>query len=411
MKTFFSAHKSQLLLLLIAGLWTVAVAFVFRPDLQTLVFGDSISYYQAAVGLYENRTLSDHRPLVIAAINGFPLLFGFSRDSIYGWSLFVNFLCWLGTLLLIFSLARRFVNAKLAFWVSAAFLLCVGNLFIAFHLMSETVFAFSLVLILYWVQKHLETNQIAYLAFAFTTAVLDVMVKPLALFFPLLLLVFFCKKAIRLARSPYIVLVGLSVMLLFFQMWQLQKKFGNFTVSYIDSSTYYNYLGTRADCLRNGTEFIQGKNARCVYFSMLTPSQQKSTASEDFTDQLKNNRANLCKAYLTNLWINASKGSASVYGCENKANTGYFDFFHWLFKAAAKLQNLLFTLLGLLLSAFVLLRWKQHEALLRLIAIVVLYVVSISAISSDQGDRFHIVVYPLILLMCSFFIRKERFND
>ncbi|MES2746733.1 MAG: hypothetical protein V4648_00045 [Bacteroidota bacterium] len=411
MKTFFLNFKTHLFLLLIAMVWLLVVVFIFQINAQTFTFGDSTSYYLAAVDLYQKGILNDHRPLVISAINGLPLAFGFENSAIYTWSLIVNLSCWLATLLLIFTIAKRYVSQKLAFLVSVFFIFCLGNLFITFHLLSETVFTFCLLLVLYLIQKHLETKKINFLIYATSLLILAIMIKPLSLLLVIIILLFFYKKAMKLFTSKHSIVIYLSGCVLLFQLFTLKKEFGNFTVSYIDAFTYYNYLGTRADCLQHNVLFEQGKNERYVYFSTLSPSQQKEVAAADFKQQLTNNTVNLGKAYFINLWINATKGSASVFGCENKANTSYFIPFQMLFKSIAKVQNIVLTSIGLALSLLTLVRWKRADLFFKISSIVILYVVIISAISSDQGDRFHIVLYPIILLLLAHFYQKKQIHD
>lgn len=411
MKPILKTYKYQSLLLLLAVSWLLLCMFVFQIELQTFRFGDSKSYELAAINLYEKGILNDHRPLVISAINGFPLLFGFSTAAIYKWSLIVNLACWFGTLLLIFSIAKRFVRVQLAFFTTVLFLLCVGNLFIVFHLLSETIFTFCLLWALYLIQNYADTSKIHYLLYSVSLLVLMIMIKPLSLLLVVIMFVFFCNKAMAFFKSKHVILVVLSIFVLLFQMITLKKEFGNFTVSYIDSFTYYNYLGTHADCLLKKTEFIQGQNERYVYFGTLTPKQQKEVASADFKRQISNNTINLFTAYAINLYGNATDGSPSVFGCENKANTSYFNGFHFLFKALAKLQNIIFTILGFLLSVVVLWQWKRQKVFFKISAIVVLYVIFISGISSDQGDRFHLVLYPIILLLLAHFYPKKLTHD
>lgn len=411
MKALFSVYRSQIQLLFLALIWVAFVVFVFRPDKQALLFGDSKSYYFAAVDLYQKGHFNDHRPMVIAALNGFPLLFGFPSASIFIWSHIVNLSCWLATIFLLFGMARQLVGDRWAFWISVGFMLSVGNLFVAFHLLSESVFTFCLTFIFYLVWKHTQTQKIQFLIFTLTLCLLAILIKPMALLLFALLLVFFYSKGWELLKSWYSMTIYLAVFALCVQLYAMKKTYGDCTLSYIDAFTYYNYLGTRADCLRNNTKFIQGENARYAYFSMLTPSQQKATAAEDFTDQLKSNPVNLLKAYVINLQTNISDGSAAVHGCTNVDNTGYFEILHWLFKAMAKLQNILLTFAGLITSGYALLKWRKTQLLFKVIAMVVFYVFLISAISSNQGDRFHLVLYPMVWLLSAGFLSKRILND
>ena len=232
------------------------------------------------------------------------------------------------------------------------------------------------------------------------------MIKPLSLGLFFVIVIRFYSQWKSIFFSKYSLFIYTAFFLLFFQMNSLKKQYGNFTVSYIDSFTYYNYLGTRAYCLQNNTDYNQGINARVDLFSNLTDSIQKKVASEDLKLQLKTNKVNLIKAYGINLVTNATKGSASVFGCENILKTRYFNYSHYFFKVISKLQNIIFTLLGFLLASYFLIQ-KRGEIYDKMISFVIFYIIFVSAISSDQGDRFHIVIYPLILILFAKFISKK----
>lgn len=408
MKQNFTKFKYEILLVLIGISWLVLITFLMQLHKQTFLFGDSISYFLAAQEFYFKNSLNDHRPLVISIINGFPLLFGLNNSSLFTWSLLINLLSWFSTILLIFTICKKITTNKTAFYSAFLYVFCAGGFFINFHLLSESIFTFCLVLSIYLIQKHIETNKISFLCFAISLLILTVMIKPLSLLLTLLLLLFFYKRFKEIFITRFSVLIYSSLAVLFFQMYSLKQEYGNFTVSYIDSFTYYNYLGTRADCLKNNTVFIQGKNERYYYFSKLSNSEQKKIASSDFYSQIKTNPTNLLKAFFINLYVNSTKSSGSIYGCENKDNTNYFEYLKFFFKALSKIQNSILTIIGVLLVFYNLIQWRKCNILFKYISITLLYIFLISGISSDQGDRFHIVFYPLVILLFTRFFEIKK---
>jgi hypothetical protein len=187
----------------------------------------------------------------------------------------------------------------------------------------------------------------------------------------------------------------------------MKKNYSDFTITYIDAFTYYNYLGTRADCLKNGTEFKQCDNKRHAYFNTFSLTESKKVASNDIKEQLSNNTFNFVKAYFINVYKNSTGGCGYLGVISNKNNTSYFEKTVLLFKVLAKIQNIVFSILGLLLSIYFLSKKPRHIDFVKLVAVVILYIMLLSAISSDQGDRFHVVIFPLVLILVAEFRARK----
>jgi hypothetical protein len=394
-----SKLKYEYLLGFIAIIWVLFFSFILQLRCNYTLEGDPGSYLLAAKKLYLNFAVDDGRPLFISAIIGFPFLFGFNENFIFKWIFFVNLLCWLSTVFLVYKIIITKKERKVGFYYTLIFLFCVGNLAIVFQLLSESVFIFMLVLSVFFINKYQLTNDISLLTITVGLLFLTILIKPIAIGLVFILLLFFYKKLNELFSNKFSFFILFSLILIFFQMYSLKKDYGNFTISYIDSFTYYNYLGTRADCLKNKTEFMEGVNQRYVEFSKLSSYQQRKTANQDFINQIKHNPINLFKAYIINISINSSKGSPVVHGAKNENKTFYFNVFQFFFKVISKLQNIFFTLTGIYLSIAIVFNWKKEKPFFRMLSLMILYLFLVSAISCDQGDRFHIVFYPLILLL------------
>jgi hypothetical protein len=52
-------------------------------------------------------------------------------------------------------------------------------------------------------------------------------------------------------------------------MYSMQKTYGRFTLTYIDTITYYNYLGTRAENLRLEENYDFKNVDREIFFDKL----------------------------------------------------------------------------------------------------------------------------------------------
>src|SRR5690606_12375449 len=141
-------------------------------------------------------------------------------------------------------------------------------------------------------------------------------------------------------------------------------------------------------------------------FARLSSSEQKSVASADLQHQIKNNSANLVKAYFINLFDNATGGSSALDVCQNKWNVPFFKPVKFTLKAVAKIYNILFSLMGIGLSLWILLKKRKHLPALAS-ALIVLGTVALSGISSSQGDRFSVVLYPIILCMIAMWTNRR----
>lgn len=391
-------NKRQIVLNSVAFLILVIIVISCQLLNQNYKFPDSYSYLLACKELYFNFKLNDHRPFLFNLIYGIPLLFTKNIESLFLWSLILNVLFWFATINLLYKSLLSFTSPKIAFIASLLFSISIGNIFIIFHLLTETIFTFITILIVYQSINYSKDKEIKPLIYALSVLILACLIKPLSLGIVLICIIFYYNDILKITKSRYSIVLYFSILLFLIQLIGMKVTYGTFTLSYIDSSTYYNYLGTKADCYKNKEVFIQGKNKRVLETKNLSHQEMKKLAKKDFYNQLENNKINLIKAYFSNLFINSTKGSASVHGCKNINKTSYFDAFQFTFKVISKIQNIFLTLLGILTSFIILYNYKTNTKSILFVAFTILYCIGVSAISTDQGDRFHIILYPLIIL-------------
>lgn len=391
-------NKRQIVLNSVAFLILVIIVISCQLLNQNYKFPDSYSYLLACKELYFNFKLNDHRPFLFSLIYGIPLLFTKNIESLFLWSLILNILFWFATINLLYKSLLSFTSPKIAFIASLLFSISIGNIFIIFHLLTETIFTFITILIVYQLINYSKDKEIKPLIYALSVLILACLIKPLSLGIVLICIIFYYNDILKITKSRYSIVLYFSILLFLIQLIGMKVTYGTFTLSYIDSSTYYNYLGTKADCYKNKEVFIQGKNKRVLETKNLSHQEMKKLAKKDFYNQLENNKLNLIKAYFSNLFINSTKGSASVHGCKNINKTSYFDAFQFTFKVISKIQNIFLTLLGILTSFIILYNYKTNTKSILFVAFTILYCIGVSAISTDQGDRFHIILYPLIIL-------------
>jgi hypothetical protein len=394
-----SKLKYEYLLLFLATVWVLFFSFVIQLQPGFSHWGDDSTYLNAAKELYFNHIANDSRPMFIAAVIGFPFLFGFSEILVIKWGILINFICWFATILLVFKIIAERWNRRAAFLFSIAFILCIGNLAVSFHLIAEVLFVFLFVLILYFLHRFLQNGNYHLLTLAVAFSILILLVKPMPVGLVFLLVLYYAKRSGKILFNRYVVFILISLSMLFFQMYSLKKQHGDFTISYIGSYTYYNYLGARADCLKQQIEYIPGENPRTKHFNTLSIHEMKEIAASDMKNQLLHNKLNLLKAYCTNVYLNSTKGNSIVHASENKNNTSYFPLFHVLFIAISKLQNIVFTLAGVVLAVYCLVKRKHQDVFHLVLSTIILYVFLISGISSSEGDRFHLVFFPMVIIL------------
>lgn len=387
------------LLLVWSGIAVLAVVQgVLQVTNQDFIFPDSTTYLQAAKNLYTSFTPHDTRPIFLALLNGFPLLFGFGDESVFVWSYFLNAACWIGTALLLFSILRNWLSDKPAFLISLVHLLTMGSAVMVFHLLSESIYTFLLFLVVFLLFRYEKTKHFTFLSWALALLVLLILVRPGAKVLAILTCLYLAKTVWKNRQNRSLIWVGLALAAVCLQLGMMKKQFGHYTISYIDSFTYYNYLGTRAQCLRDSETFKQCDNGRYRYFITLDYDQQKKVAVDDLKGQLEHNTANVIGAYFINVFQNSIGGSTPIAMCEQKTNLPFFEPIKFAMKSAAKLQNIGFSLLALLLCAWAFMRQRAKVSIF-VSAVFITVSIALYGISSDQGDRFHLVLYPMILML------------
>jgi hypothetical protein len=250
---------------------------------------------------------------------------------------------------------------------------------------------------------------VKWLVIALSILVLSMLIKPGSKFFAILLLLFFSKTLFLHYKQKVILLLYASIGLCIVQAAGLKYQFGDFTISYIDSVTFHNYLFSKADCYRKGIEYKQIGNPRAELLFTKKAHEQKQMANLDIKEQLLNNKFNLLKAYFHNFLWNTASGSMVIYAYHNVKQKENFERNQIVLYWISKYQNRCMTLLGILISLWTLLKVDRKDLMLFFSAILVLYIIGISGISSDQGDRFHLITYPFTLILIANYLKTKPF--
>jgi hypothetical protein len=192
------------------------------------------------------------------------------------------------------------------------------------------------------------------------------------------------------------------------QVVGMKVQYGDFTISYIDGVTYHNYLFSKAECFKNGKEYSQINNARADYLFSLSFPNQKKIAFEDAKRQIRTNFPNVIKAFADDIEDNTVSGNACIKDLINYEKKDNFLFWKSFVFDITKWQNRVFTLLAILLSAYFLWKYYRKDRLYFYIAFFITYTIVLSGVSCGQGDRFHLVTFPFVILLLAKFLTDRN---
>ncbi len=407
MKKFLQKYKFQFYLVTIGIFWLLILNFFLQIFQQNYIYADTESYIRASVDLYFFHKPNEIRPTLVAAVNGLPFFFGFAKSSLFLWNIVLNFILWLATVLLIYSFCSKIVNPRKAFYIALIYVFTLGSLLVVFEFLSEPLFSFFLLVPLILFQKYDDTKRISFLSIGLSLLILSMLIKPVSLLlFVGVCFLFGFKVFVKVIQNKSSIAIYISIIIVLTHLQSMKNNYGNYTLSYIDAFTYYNYLGTKADCYKQGTKYVQCNNARYIYFNKFSLPDSKEIAFKDIKYQITENTFNFIKAYFVNVIGNSCGGSGYFYAFENKKGMYNFEIYTIIFRGISRIQCLLYSLIGILLSLYYFFKNKTNK-IIKIISFSIIYIIGISAISSDQGDRFHIVIYPLILILFAKFISKK----
>lgn len=409
MRAFLKQYQFEVLLIIV-GLSTLVVAdFFLQMSSQNMIFPDSDNYLVAAKNLMVYHRGHDYRPIVMSFIYGFPYLFGATDAQVYTFSFYINLVAWLATTILIFQICKTIVKPKTAFLFTLIFYTSVGTFTLLYHLLSENMYTFFIVLALFFTLKYYQNKRFLYLSLALSVLICSMLIRPGSKWLAIVFSLYFAKILFQNYAHKAMLFIYGSWLLVAVQCAGLYYQFGNFTISYIDSVTYYNYIGSKAMCLKEGKDYQQIDNPRAnVLLHLKTRDEIVKVAKADLIEQLKSNKVNLLKAYLYDVYDNTVSGSATVATLENKKNTTFFEASKTFFFFISTWQNRLLTLLGVVLALYYFFKKYKTEVFFAMISTYVLYIVAVSGISSTQGDRFHLVFFPIVIILSVKLFKEKK---
>ncbi|MDN3676613.1 hypothetical protein QWY90_04735 [Flavobacterium paronense] len=409
MKSFFGKYKYHILILVIGIIWISVFDFLTQMSSQGVMHSDSYNYQESAKNLYVFFTGHIYRPILMAAITGIPYLFGGSDESIFAFSFYVNLSCWFASFLLLFEILKEFSKPKTAFVFTLFAIFIVGNTVHVFHLLTETIFQFFIILAFYLMLKYYKTKEFWYLSLSLSLLLSSMLIKPGSKFLAIVVTLYFIKEILRNYKSKSIIFLYGSLLMIGIQCVGMKYQFGNFTITYIDSVTYYAYVGSKAMCIKYGKEYSQKDNPRADYLFSYDAINQKKIAGEDFKNQLQFNTLNLTKAYFLDIIENTKSGNSCIEECKNWKKRSHFEFWRKLLFDVSKWQNRIFTLLAFILALYYFLKTYKKPSALIFASFFILYIIILSGISCGQGDRFHLVTFSFMLVLLAKYLSDTKY--
>ncbi len=408
MKSLFLIYKYQILICIIGIFWVVCFNFLIQMDNQGIIYPDSHSYKDAARDLYLFYKGYFTRPILMAFITGFPYLFGGNDDTIYKVSFYVNMISWIAFLILLFEIVKTFLTPQKAFYLTLLSAFFVANTAHIFHLQTESIFMLFIVLGFYFLMQYFKNQTFWCLTISLSLFILSMLIKPGAKFLAIIFTLYFIKEIIKNYKSKFTFLIYGSMFMVFVQCAGMKYQFENFTISYIDVITYYDYLGAKAKAFQIKEDFHDIWLSRAEYIYSQEPDKMMIIAKNDMKEQLQYNTLNLVKAYVLNLFENATTGNICIEDCKNVLQTSYFETSKKILKALAEWQNRLFSIIAIVLATFYFFKSYKTEIFYSFISFFILYIIFTSGISCSEGDRFNAITFPFAMILIGKFLQEKK---
>lgn len=425
--------KNKTLLILSGALllWFILNSFLLQLPLMSsnkqFIPPDALSYVQAG-DFWLNNSASAIRPY------GYSLLTAFTGAGDSGeisvLLLVVQVFCWLLTCLLIHLAASEFLKGWIKYVPLALFAISPSNIIFTWLTLSETLFAFLLILVGFLLLQYVKNSENKALLvcinvlLAFACVVRPIVQLPLL--FTITWTIYECLKSRPLKLTTAFLSLILVLGVLGLQLARMKREFGTYTISHIGNMAWYQYIGTVSESLAKGEDVKKTRekrdSAEIIYLANNTLvsdiwKRKDELYASDFKNQWRDHKNLIFKAWGLNMLQNTSAPSAMIPKLkQNNAGrlrvllyTAYYKLTSWI--------NILISLLLLPLAVagavymwFRERKWipETYTLILVFTSFLALFLLLTSGMSMWQGDRFSMVYYPLVLFSLSLLLGKFR---
>ena len=373
---------------------------------------DTFSYLEAASLLFAEGKAHPTRTFGSAIVLGLPYLFSSSVElkSIMIFNYGLNLILWLATTILLFRTISLFASTKLASLASALYILCFGAMSHVGLILTEPISTFLLTLCGFLAFRFLKDKQVKDLGYICGILLVSVLIRPGMLYWALLITLITCAWAYRSGAITFRwlrpIIFGLGCILL--QSVSVHKEYGNFTVSYIDKVTWYNYLGAQVEADLTERDYWEVKAEHQLTLSQNSWPENSILCKEHLVHQVKNSPLIVLQHFVKNIGWNAIGKNYGISAAQNFSGSSIHKPLQLVLSYTAMAQNLLFVLGSIILGIVLLVRREWNVATVIVVGSIA-YIIFTSGISFNQGDRFNVVFYPLTLMLLSYSFAKTRF--
>ena len=207
-----------------------------------------------------------------------------------------------------------------------------------------------------------------------------------------------------------IIIFNTSIILIVIQLVWMNSNYGSYTVSYIDKTTWYLYLGAEAKAEALNIDFREERKNRDDIFEDISWNEKKNISVSDFKYQLSNNIGNIIKEYSLNLLENSVAGNTEILILRDKTQSLAIQILHII----SRVQNLFYTITFLISGMYLLINFRRFNPMILALATIPSYIILTSGISFWQGDRFNVVLVPIFIFILAtvfskaYYINKQQ---
>lgn len=382
--------------------------------------GDSHEYFSAADLLFSEFRGHPTRPV------GFPILLkliSFFSDGKFNYTIFFTsqVAFWYATIALIYLTVRLFKTEKIAFIGGLIFISCVGFSMRFLQIMTEPFYTFLLTFSIWLLFSGYQNQKAFRILCAWFLVCFSVIVRPSLFFSIIILLPLICLSFYKIKNYIYIFLsISIAVFLIGGQAILTYKSTKVVKLSFIGEITLYLYHDAYLQALKDSKSIAQSdilwgkvREKRKVEIG-LVPVENYSTGLLKKEDWLLTSRK-IKSTFFENVWESPVLATInyfqilfrnSVGGSDNLINikNNYTKLTYFAF-LLSRLQNLVLTIFCFLFFLKVIIDWKKYVnpiwQIRFALMIILMNIILLSPVSLAQGDRLHVVFYPIIIIiMC-----------
>jgi hypothetical protein len=405
-------------LLTVAIIFYIVIASLLQMQLYAsdnkVVNTDEISYIAAAKKLYLQHSFDETRPLAIAALVGVPLLFNaqFCHFTIWYWV--VQFLLLMCNILILYKLGKQFFEINLAYYVALALALTISFTAYSNQVLSEILFATLLLSNAYAISIFFKSGKYFWLCMAGFFMCIACLVRPVLFPFAILFLIGTVFYYVKNKAYKYLLLLLIGYWPVHLQCNYVQKISGHYQISNIGNAALLNYLDIRSRNLQHHSSYLSELQLQTKIRDSAAKMHLPITAAQDFKMQLQYNTGNVIKAYLYNLAENSFRGSAAINTDRQAYNSPVLYRTNKILYQLSAVQNVIISLMALIIIPVLMYKWrkkidKTHFKIAFVLNAICIYIMLASAISFYQRDRFHVVIVPLVLILCGIIYNACKF--